>query len=272
MSISKETGKASSGAKTPTQTGKPKPGRPAKAAPSNANTHASVPATETVTPSAPPPSIQFRSFKIALAALKDLGTMPDQLDRSVWTNKLVSTDRRETVEACRFLGLIDQNSRPTESLQALVAALDTDSWSAELRKVLERSYQPLLACSISALTAGGMMRTFRTLYRTPGESTRKSCNFFVHAAREAALEIGPFLLTNSRSRWVDGQRVDFKEGTSTRTNSSKLSVDAMNAESLSALVGKFPTYDAAWPDDVKRLWFSALNSLIQRLDADINPG
>lgn len=236
----------------------------------NATAHAAPPKpspASTALPALPPPAIPFRSFKVALAALRDLGAMPDQLDRSVWTNKLVSRDRRETVEACRFLGLIDQESRPTESLEALVAALDTNRWSGELRKVLERSYQPLLACSISALTAGGMMRTFRTLYRTPGETTRKSCNFFVHAAREAALEIGPFLLTNSRSRWVDGQRVDFKEGPTPRGSVAR-SIEAAHAEALNALVSKFPAYDAEWSDDVKRLWFSALENLIQRLDGD----
>lgn len=250
--------------------------KPPRRAPAGvkATAHAALPEPSPASPASsppplalPPPAIPFRSFKVALAALRDLGAMPDQLDRSVWTNKLVSRDRRETVEACRFLGLIDQDSRPTGSLEALVAALDTDRWSGELRKVLEQSYQPLLACSISALTAGGMMRTFRTLYRTPGETTRKSCNFFVHAAREAALEIGPFLLTNSRSRWIDGQRVDFKEGSTPRTSGAR-SIEAAHAEALNALVSKFPAYDAEWSDDVKRLWFSALDNLIQRLDGD----
>lgn len=249
-----------------------KVGRPFKR--QSANVDEPAPQTDSapvVTPLLAPPSIPFRSFKIAMVTLKDLETLPIELDRTVWTNKLLGTGRRETVAACRFLGLIDHASKPTPSLQKLVAAVDTAAWPAELRQTLEHAYEPLLACSISELTAGGMLRTFRTLYRTTSETTRKSCNFFVHAAREASLEIGPLLITNSRSRWSDRGRAGSNKPSASRTNATRISLDALNADSLSALVGKLPAYEPAWPDDVKRLWFSALNNLIERLDPDLSP-
>lgn len=246
-------------------------GRPFKAPPAPSRKPRELPeagsATNAVSaPALPPPSIPFRSFKVALSTLKERGAIPDQLDRSVWTNKLFGTNLHDTIEAYRFLGLIDQASEPTPAFASLIDALDGDSWSAELRRVLERSYQPLLACSISALTAGGLLRTFRTIYRTPGETTRKCCNFFVHAAREAALDIGPFLLTNSRSQWINGQRLDRREAATSPTGSSGLSVDQANAESLKSLIDKFPAYDSGWSDDVKRLWLGTFNELLRRLE------
>ncbi|MBK8841292.1 MAG: hypothetical protein IPO30_22315 [Hyphomonadaceae bacterium] len=254
-----------------TTTPKRKLGRPFKAAPVKPRKQAVIPAPPAEAaldrePALLPPSISFRAFKIALSTLKERNTIPNRLDRSVWTNKLFGTNLHDTIEAYRFLGLIDAASEPAPEFAALLDALDTDAWSAELRKVLEKSYAPLLASSISALTAGGLLRTFRTIYRTPSETTRKCCNFFVHAAREATLDIGPFLLTNSRSRWVEGRRVDRWESTAPAGDIAGTSAADINAEAFRSLIAKFPTYDATWSDDVKRLWFGAFSELIRRLE------
>lgn len=210
-----------------------------------------------------PPSVPFRAFKVALSNMKERGTIPDRVDRSVWTNQLFGLDLHGILNAYRFLQLIDAEDRPTEFCRALVEGVDTDAWPGALQCVLEKAYEPLLACSMSSLTAGGLMSMFREIYRTPNEATRKCCSFFVHAGREAALDIGPFLLTNSRSRWVDGRRID------KRDDSEVVRVATMKRDqTLSDLVAKFPAYDASWPDDVKRLWLGAFNDLIQKFDAD----
>lgn len=252
-------------------TPKRKPGRPFKSTSAKPRDRASAPelagevSNDQHSPLSPP-STSFRSFKIALSTLKERNAVPDQLDRSIWTNKLFGTNLQDTVEACRFLGLIDEVSKPTHEFAALLVALETETWSAELRRVLEKSYAPLLASSASAVTAGGLLRTFRSIYRTRGETTRRCCNFFVHAAREAALDIGPFILTNSRSRWVDGRRVDRRDGSTPAANMTGRSNADVEAETFRSLIAKFPTYDAAWSDDVKRLWFGAFAELIRRLD------
>lgn len=250
-------------------TPKRKPGRPFKSAAAKPRDHRTVQEREILEDhrtALTPPSTSFRSFKVALSTLKERNAIPDQLDRSIWTNKLFGTNLQDTVEACRFLGLINGVSRPTGDFAALLAALGTETWSAELRRVLEKSYAPLLASSASAVTAGGLLRTFRSIYRTRGEATRRCCNFFVHAAREAALDIGPFILTNSRSRWVEGRRVDRRDGSTPATNMAARSNADIEAETFKSLIAKFPTYDATWSDDVKRLWFGTFAELIRRLD------
>jgi hypothetical protein len=213
----------------------------------------------------PPPSLPFRSLKIALSVFKDQPGLPKRFDRNAWSNKLYSMNPRETLESCRFLGLIDDASAPTPAFKALIAALGTTSWPTELRRVLEASYQPLLACRISMLTDGGLLRTVRTIYGTQGENTRKCCNFFIHAAREAALDIGPFLLANSRSRRADDRRGN-RRLTGTQVNSDvRSSADDADEGSVKALLQRLPAYDASWSEDLKRLWFGAFNELVQRL-------
>lgn len=211
----------------------------------------------------PPPSIPYRAFKVALASIKERGAIPEQIDRSIWTNQLFGQDLHGMLEACQFLGLTDAKARPTTACKELVASVETEAWSVDLRKVLETAYAPLLASRMSSLTAGGLLQMFRRIYKTPNGLTRKCCSFFVHAGREAAMDIGPFLLTNSRSRWVGGKRVDRRDDT--LGGSASLNAGT-RTEALSQLAGKLPDYDATWPDDMKRLWFGAFSDLLQRFD------
>lgn len=209
-----------------------------------------------------PPSIPFRSFKIALSVFKDQEAIPTRLDRTVWSNKLYSTNLRETLEAYRFLGLTDSTSAPTAEFAVLLKAFGTPSWPTALRHVIERAYRPLLAANISVLTSGGLLRTVRAIYGTQNETTRKCCNFFIHAAREAALDTGPFLLANARSRWTTGRRGKKTDGPSASDASASA---GSHEEPMESLIEKLPSYDAGWSDDVKRLWFGAYTELVQRL-------
>jgi hypothetical protein len=212
-----------------------------------------------------PPTVPFRSFKIALSVFKDQGTIPVKFDRSIWSNKLYSTNLREILEAFRFLGLMDSTSAPTPAFEALVSAYDTVEWPAELRGLLERSFEPLLASHISTLTAGGLLKVVRTIYGTEREDTRKCGNFFIHAAREAAMDIGPFVLNSSRSRWTNVRRdKSRREPLSPQDDASDVTGETGELPAQ-LLIQKLPPYEADWPDDIKRQWFGAYNELILRL-------
>lgn len=214
-----------------------------------------------------PPTIPFRSFKIALSVFKDQGAIPVRFDRSIWSNKLYSTNLREILEAFRFLGLMDSTSAPTPAFEALVSAYDTSEWPAELRGLLARSFEPLLASHISTLTAGGLLKVVRTLYGTEREDTRKCGNFFIHAAREAAMDIGPFVLNSSRSRWTTVRRDKSRREPQTPQTGVSDASDGAGELAVQLLLEKLPRYDSDWPDDIKRQWFGAYNELVLRLRA-----
>lgn len=212
---------------------------------------------------AQPPTISFRSFKAALSVFQHEGAVPAQLDISVWSHKLHGTNRGETLRAYRFLGLVDEALTPTPELKTLVAAYGKETWPEALQEMLERSYRPLLASKISTLTAGGLLRSIRTVYSTEGENTRKCCNFFIHAAREAALDAGPFLGANSRSRWAGGKS---PAGGKSRTDTAAYAANTeSDEEAVRILAGKLPAYETSWSDDVKRLWLGSFLELVQRL-------
>ena len=210
-----------------------------------------------------PPSIPFRSFKIALGVFRDQHSIPVKPERSIWSSKLYNTNLHDVLDAYRFLGLVDEAFAPTAEFAVLTSAYETNSWPAALRRMLEQSYAPLLACKISTLTAGGLLRAFRVTYQTPNETTRKCCNFFIHAAREAAFDTAPFLLTNSRSKSLD-ERLEAHGGVEPARSSNDVS-QTKSHDAINALLMKLPSYDANWSDDVKRLWFGAYNELVLRL-------
>lgn len=248
-----------------------KPGRPFKDNPGKPNpdalavTKSSIGKPAAMAATALPPAIPYRSFKIALSVFKDQ-QIPKQLDRSAWSNKLYNTNVREIIEAFRFLGLIDSASSPTPAFASLVAALNGRGWPKALREVLERSYHPLLAGSATTLKTGGLLRAFRVTYGTQAEDTRKRCNFFMHAAREAALETGSHLLANGGARLVDGRR-DRKAIDPVQPHSARPAGAGSPEEIVSDLLLRLPAYDAGWPDEIKRLWFGAYHDLVQRLSS-----
>lgn len=205
-----------------------------------------------------PPAIPFRSFKTALSALKGQGELPARLDQSTWSSKLYNANVRETVAAFRFLGLIDANSAPTSDFVALVAAFAEASWPGALRCVLERSYDQVLACSVTTLAKGGLLQTFRTIYPIPASSTRKCCSFFMHAAHEAALKTNALQLVSANSSVRDKQTGLPHRSTEARLDPSERIVRD--------LLSRLPDYDASWSDEVKRLWFGAYHDLVQRVE------
>ena len=212
-----------------------------------------------------PPTIPFRSFKIALSVFKDQGAIPAKFDRSIWSNKLYSTNLREILEAFRFLGLMDNTSTPTATFATLMSAYDTRAWPSELRGMLERSFEPLLASNISTLTAGGLLKVVTTIYATEREDTRKCGNFFIHAAREAAMDIGPFVLNSSRSRWTTVRRDKSRRESPTSPHGASGHAGEARELAVQLLAEKLPCYDASWPDDIKRQWFGSYSELVSRV-------
>lgn len=207
-----------------------------------------------------PPVISFRSFKAALSAFKDQGALPAQFNRSIWSNKLYSTNLPELLDAFRFLGLMDNTSAATPAFAALVSACDTPAWPTELRGLLERSFAPLLASQFSAISSGGMLKVVRTIYATRGEDTRRCGHFFIHAAREASMDIG-LLAINTPHSGVSAARPskDQRDAAATPADADT------GARLLQLLLEQLPRYDATWTDDIKRHWFGAYYELILRV-------
>lgn len=252
-------------------TSRRKPGRPFKSNPGKPAADAQAIAEPTVDASAArtmaglPPAIPYRSFKVALSAFKGQA-IPQRLDRSAWSNKLYATNVREIIEAFRFLGLIDSTASPTPAFATLLASFNERSWSHALRQVLERSYHHLLTGDVATLKVGGLLRAFRAIYGVQVEDTRRRCNFFMHAAREAALDTGAHLLVNAQAPLAEERPSRNPTGAVAPRPSGPENAEHPD-EIVRDLLLKLPAYDTGWSDEIKRLWFGAYHELVQRLNS-----
>lgn len=196
-----------------------------------------------------PPLVLFRSFKAALRAIKDQGEDGSAIDLRAPNYKMHSINRLEMLKAFRFLGLTDEAYLPTPKLGALVRALGTRAWPRELRLVVTKAYSDLFGVSAVTFAAGALLPSIRTVYSITSDEARRAAEFFIHAAREAALETGH---VQPRSRKATAGR----------------SPDAPRSEAISALVSRFPAYDPEWPDDAKSLWLKAYLELVRQVTGE----
>ena len=91
-----------------------------------------------------------RTFKTFIEDLHEHG-VPSRIDRSVLTrfSGVVGT---QLMHALRFLGLIEDDGRPTERLKELVKAHGTANWSERFLELLGHEYAPMFAIDLETAT------------------------------------------------------------------------------------------------------------------------
>ncbi len=139
--------------------------------------------------SPPPPYCSFATFSNFLKVLQVTGT-PSRIDKSVLSS-MSGSSQAALISGLRWLNLIDAQGAPTDRLESLVAAED-DAFPDALRVVLERSYSFLTDGSLQLTKAtGGQVESKFREYGITGSTVVKSVAFFIKAAKEAKIPLGP---------------------------------------------------------------------------------
>jgi hypothetical protein len=111
------------------------------------------------------------------------------------------------------------------------------------------------------------------------DTARKAIAFFLEAAKEAGIKTSPYFkktgvqvrgvrkpVANSRSNTKPTETARVKttppEKSANSGGSGGNGVESMDRAQL--LLSKFPSFDPAWPDDVKSKWFDAFDKLMGR--------
>ena len=94
-----------------------------------------------------PPYTSYRTFKTFIEDLHEHG-VPSRIDRSVLTrfSGVVGT---QLMHALRFLGLIEDDGRPTQRLKELVKAHGAGHWPEKLLELLRQEYAPMFAIDLA---------------------------------------------------------------------------------------------------------------------------
>jgi Family of unknown function (DUF5343) len=145
-----------------------------------------------------PPYTSYRTFKTFIEDLREHG-VPSRIDRSVLTrfSGVVGT---QLMHALRFLGLIEDDGRPTERLKGLVKAHGTGSWSERLLELLRREYAPMFAIDLETATPSHFNEAFRKAFPAADAVVQKCVTFFLYAVNDAGVKISGRVLKGRKPR------------------------------------------------------------------------
>jgi hypothetical protein len=151
-----------------------------------------------------PPYTSYRTFKTFIEDLHEHG-VPSRVDRSVLTrfSGVVGT---QLMHALRFLGLIEDDGRPTERLKGLVKAHGTGSWSERLLELLGHEYAPMFVIDLETATPSHFNEAFRKAFPAADAVVQKCVTFFLYAANDAGVKISGRVLKGRKPRSLTPRR------------------------------------------------------------------
>lgn len=220
-----------------------------------------------------PPYISFATFKTFISDLKEQG-VPERIDKHVWRHRFAGGVGPYLVSGLRFFGLLTDIDGSTDALKAFVQSHGTDHWKKGLEALIRRSYGPVMKLDLHTIAAGHLSDSFANAYGLEGNTLRKAITFFVHAAKDADIAIGPRITKGTRTvsprKKPNGPTKPKADGAGEGTPASKVLKDPPPPPSPRAtawnelLLEKFPAFDPAWPDDVKAKWFEGFQQLMRK--------
>lgn len=209
----------------------------------NGDCSTSTIATEAVARlSTPAPTLPFQYFKLAIERLKAAGNVPHKIDRSAWSTKQFRSSGALIVPAFQFLQLIDDEGRPKDALSALIASFGTASWCEQLAQTVRVAYSDTLALGIEKLTPKDILDLFKQRYHLDAVRGRMAVSFFVHATREADLDVGPFISATTKPP----------------PQHPRMTIEKYRT----IMLARLPPFEDSWSEEIKLAWFTAFNELV----------
>lgn len=224
---------------------------------------------QSVAPAPVPPYVPYRTFRNFIDGLKQ--GIPGRIDRSVMPSMSGAT-QGQLISALRYLGLVTEMCHPTAALAKLVNSEGSERAKA-LRDVLTDSYAFLFknaGFNLKTATPRMVEEQFAAAGASGG-TVDKCVAFFMAGAKEAEIEMSPF--ANQRGPRVgrSRQRAQPRDAVSPIANGAEqmgvAMADSMGAPGMTwaqLLLSKFPSFDPAWPDEVKSKWFDAFDKLMKQ--------
>jgi hypothetical protein len=210
-----------------------------------------------------PPYVPYRSFRNFIDSLKQ--GIPARIDRSVMSSMSGALQSQLTT-TLRYLGLTKETGNFTELLPRLVNSEGPERVKV-MREILTASY-PFLFNGFDLETATPRMLEEKFSGMGASGGTLDKCMlFFLAAAKEAGIETSPHLKNSrgpriQRSRLRNGRTLEISASADDSGGTPGSDSGEMTWEQM--LLSKFPSFDPAWPDEVKVKWFDGFHRLMRQ--------
>lgn len=216
-----------------------------------------------------PPYIAFRTLLTLLGEFKHNG-LPPRIDRSV-LSRFAGGLQGQIMLALRSLGLMDGENKPTQRLAHLVEDYETPQFKPRLKVILEEVYPYVFKLDLMTATPSMFSEAFKNNIDAKEEVLRKVRTFFLHAAREVGVPIGPRIEKAKYPRpRVNGTRKpkatkakDFGDpGVAPRVD------PPASSPLMEMLLAKFPDFDPSWSPELKAKWFEGFDQFMKKAATD----
>jgi hypothetical protein len=159
---------------------------------------------ERARPSGTPPYTSYRTFKTFIEDLHEHG-VPSRIDRSVLT-RFSGVVGSQLMHALRFLGLMEDDGRPTQRLKELMKAHGAGHWPEKLLEVLRQEYAPMFAIDLETATPSHFNEAFRRAFPAADAVVQKCVTFFLYAANDAGVKVSGRVLKGRKPRSLAPRR------------------------------------------------------------------
>ena len=151
-----------------------------------------------------PPYTSYRTFKTFIEDLHEQG-VPSRIDRSVLT-RFSGVVGSQLMHALRFLGLIEDDGRPTQRLKELMKAHGAGHWPEKLLELLRQEYAPMFAIDLATATPSHFNEAFRRAFPAADAVVQKCVTFFLYAANDAGVKVSGRVLKGRKPRSLTPRR------------------------------------------------------------------
>ena len=138
-----------------------------------------------------PPYVSYKTFLGFIGVLE--GSMPSRIDRSLLGSMSGGT-QSHLLTALRTTGLTEGDRSPSSKLKAIVAAKGEER-KLLMREMIEQTYPFLFTpdFDLAATTPQHLEDVFRNNTPATGSTLTRCINFFLAAAKDAGIEVSPFV-------------------------------------------------------------------------------
>ena len=214
-----------------------------------------------------PPYVSYKTFENFMTKLQ--GQIPSRIDRSFWGEMFSGSTGTQLMSAMRFLNLIDVNSRPTARLRVLTEAKG-EHRAALLRQIADEAYAFALKGTLDTQNAtyAELEDVFQNTYRMKNDVCRKCIKFFTEFSKNAGISLSPQITKKRKMPRTNYGIKNANKKVGIRTTENLIipikEKEIPGLHPWHQMMGdKFPHFDPAWNDEIKKKWFEAYFELLK---------
>ena len=220
-----------------------------------------------------PPYVAWRTYLTLLSEFKTNG-LPPQVDRSV-LKRFAGGMQGQLLLALRSLDLIDLENKPKPKLKTIVDAYETEAFGKEMLEIMRATYPYVFDLDLMTATPAMFADAFKDNNDAKEDVLRKCRTFFLHAAKELGIPLGPRIekATFPRAKGNGAKRAKAATKAKADENGDAGGAGAVGNQTGNAsggqatvvdkLLGKFPDFDPQWPDEIKKQWFDGFQRFME---------